>query len=155
MLYGTRLHSTPALLPRVSGLTRTFTTALEALHGSPSRVVRDSDLRYRYEASSGVTATPTPYTGPASVPVAVWLLDGFAGRVPNEVEEAGRAGRRRHDVRAAPDRAAPMNRCGGYAAHIDAGNALADRAAAQLAPLTPTETRLPAKNRAAPAQPRR
>jgi hypothetical protein len=40
----------------------------------------------------------------------------------------------------------PMNRCGGCAANIDAGNALADRAAAQLAPPTPTETRLPAKS---------
>jgi hypothetical protein len=88
MLYGTRLRSRPALLPRVSGVTRTFTTPLEALHRSPSRAVRDSDLRYPYEARSGVTATPTPYTGLATVPVTVWLLDSFPSRVPNEVEEA-------------------------------------------------------------------
>src|SRR3954452_8921527 len=37
MLYGTRLHSTPACLPRVSGLTRTFTTPPQALHLSRSR----------------------------------------------------------------------------------------------------------------------
>ena len=88
MLYGTRLHSTPALLPRVSGLTRTFTTPLEALHGSPSRAVTDSDLRYPYEARSGSRQPRMPRTGLARVPVAVWLLDGFAGRVPNGVEEA-------------------------------------------------------------------
>ena len=86
MLYGTRLHSTPALLPSVSGLTRTFTTPLEALHGSPSRVVRDSDLRYRTKPAR-VTATPMPHTGLARAGRGL-ALDGFAGRVPNGVEEA-------------------------------------------------------------------
>ena len=63
-----------------------------------------------------VAATSTPRIGLASVSVVVWLLDGLPGRVPKEMRRAELS-------------------CAGTMS----------RAKAQLALLTPTETRIPAK----------
>ena len=72
MLYGTRLRSRPALLPRVCGVTWVFVTRYGALDGRAERGEGDSDLRAARPAAEvaapGVGCRPVPDRPPGRLP---------------------------------------------------------------------------------------